>query len=148
MTVPTGTTFDLVGSHPAQLKFDGFGKAPNGDITMTFLNDGMPIQVTKPDPNASVSQKAGSGPAKADPGNKNHVPCAVPGEVLSYSVKTGDVLKAGGPLVVLESMKMEMKISVPDELDGKKVKSLPCSVRTKEKQGDLLMPGDLLLEVE
>ena len=84
----TGTTFDLVGSHPAQLKFDGFGKAPNGDITMTFLNDGMPIQVTKPDPNASVSQKAGSGPAKADPGNKNHVPCAVPGEVLSYSVKT------------------------------------------------------------
>jgi biotin carboxyl carrier protein len=148
MTVPTGTTFDLVGSHPAQLKFDGFGKAPNGDITMTFLNDGMPIQVTKPDPNASVSQKAGSGPAKADPGNKNHVPCAVPGEVLAYSVKTGDVLKAGGPLCVLESMKMEMKISVPDELDGKVVKSLPCSVRTKEKQGDLLMPGDLLMEVE
>jgi len=49
---------------------------------------------------------------------------------------------------VLESMKMEMKISVPDELDGKVVKSLPCKIRTKEKQGDLLMPGDLLLEVE
>merc|ERR1719482_458057 len=100
MTVPTGTTFDLVGSHPTQLKFDGFGKAPNGDITMTFLNDGTPVVVTKPDPNASVSKGAASGPAKADPGNKNHVPCAVPGEVLAYSVKTGDVLKAGGPLVV------------------------------------------------
>merc|ERR1719160_1065258 len=132
MTLPAGTTFDLCGSHPAQLKFEGFGKAANGDITMTFLNEGTSIQVTKPDPNAAVGAAASSGPAKADPGNKNHVPCAVPGEVLSYSVKTGDVLKAGGPLVVLESMKMEMKISVPDELDGKKVKSLPCKVRTKE----------------
>jgi biotin carboxyl carrier protein len=72
----------------------------------------------------------------------------VPGELLSYSVEVGAVLKAGEPLCVLESMKMEMKISVPDELDGKVVKSLPCSVRTKEKQGDLLMPGDLLMEVE
>jgi biotin carboxylase/biotin carboxyl carrier protein len=146
LTLPAGTTFDLVGSHPAQIKFEGFGKAANGDITMTFLNDGTPIEVKKPDPNATVSVAA-SGPAKADPGNKNHVPCAVPGEVLAYSVKTGDVLKAGAPLVVLESMKMEMKISVPDELDGKVVKNLPCNVRTKEKQGDLLMPGDLLLEV-
>jgi biotin carboxyl carrier protein len=68
--------------------------------------------------------------------------------VLVYSVKSGDVLKAGGPLVVLESMKMEMKISVPDDLDGKVVKNLPCKIRTKEAQGDLLMPGDLLLEVE
>jgi biotin carboxyl carrier protein len=148
MTLPAGTTFDLVGSHPAQLKFEGFGKAPNGDITMSFLNEGISVQVTKPDPNAAVGKSAKSGPAKADPGNKNHVPCAVPGEVLVYSVKSGDVLKAGGPLVVLESMKMEMKISVPDELDGKVVKNLPCKIRTKEAQGDLLMPGDLLLEVE
>ena len=46
------------------------------------------------------------------------------------------MLKAGGPLVVLESMKMEMKISVPDELDGKKVKSLPCSAELKGSIGE------------
>jgi len=57
---------------------------------------------------------------------------------LAYSVKVGDVLKAGEPLVVLESMKMEMKIAVPDEYDGKKVKSLPCIFRTKDAQGDTL----------
>jgi len=68
--------------------------------------------------------------------------------VLLYNVKPGDVLKKGNPLVVLESMKMEMKISVPDELDGLKVKNLPCAGRTKEKQGDILSPGDLLLELE
>merc|ERR1711976_963803 len=92
------------------------------------------------------SAKASSGPRKADPGNKLEMACVVPGEVLAYSVAAGDVLKAGEPLVVLESMKMEMKISVPDELDGLKVKSLPCKIRTKEFQGEILSPGDLLLE--
>ena len=57
-------------------------------------------------------------------------------------------MKAGAPLCVLESMKMEMKISVPDELDGLTVRALPCKGRTKEKQGDLLAPGDLLLELK
>jgi len=45
-------------------------------------------------------------------------------------------------------MKMEMKIAVPDEIDGFKVKGLPCKIRTKEFQGDILAPGDLLLELE
>ena len=49
-----------------------------------------------------------------------------------YNVSVGDVLKAGEPLVVLESMKMEMKISVPEELDGKEApgggRELPVAV--------------------
>jgi len=72
----------------------------------------------------------------------------VPGEVLVYKVKVGDVLEAGAPLCVLESMKMEMKIPVPDEIAGLKVKALPCNIRTKVVQGDILAPGDLLLELE
>merc|ERR1719262_573192 len=107
------------------------------------------ITVKTEDPDAAVGAvTAKAGPRKADPGNKFDFACVVPGEVLAYNVKPGDKLKAGSPLVVLESMKMEMKISVPDELDGLEVKNLPCKIRTKEKQGDLLMPGDLLLEVE
>jgi biotin carboxyl carrier protein len=51
-------------------------------------------------------------------------------------------------MVTLESMKMEMKISVPDELDGLEVKALPCKSRTKIDQGDILSPGDLLLELK
>jgi len=142
--------FDVPGdfSSREQVEFTGFGKAPNGDITMGFKIKGAVIQTSLPDPDASIAAKSDGGPRKATPGNIYELPCIVPGEVLSYNVAAGEVLKAGGPLVVLESMKMEMKISVPDELDGLKVKALPCKIRTKEKQGDILAPGDLLLELE
>jgi hypothetical protein len=40
-----------------------------------------------------------------------------------------------------------MKISVPEELDGKQVRATPCAVRSAATQGDMLYPGNLLLEV-
>lgn len=128
------------------IQFDGFGHAPNGDILANFQHEGQQVAVQIADPNAVVGANADSGPRKAS-GN-NELGCAVPGEVLKYNVKKGDVLKEGEPLCVLESMKMEMKISVPAELDGMIVANLPCNTRTKEKQGDLLAPGDLLLELK
>jgi len=148
-----GTTFELLmdPSDPtslAQVEFQGFGVAPNRDITMSFLHEGQTMQVTMPDPDAAVAATADSGPRKAEPGNPHQLPTVVPGELLTYSVQVGDVLTAGEPLCVLESMKMEMKISVPEELDSLEVKSLPCKGRTKEKQGDILAPGDLLIEVK
>merc|ERR1712232_1045911 len=152
-STPPGTQFELL-HDPSRvnqreiIQFDGFGKAPNGDLMLNFLHEGVSVKVQAVDPDAAISAKADAGPRKATPGNKLELPCAVPGEVLVYNVKPGDVLKAGGPMVVLESMKMEMKISVPDELDGLKVKALPCKIRTKELQGDILSPGDLLLELE
>merc|ERR1712238_118565 len=112
------------------------------------MHEGQNLQVMMADPDAAMGASAASGPRKAESGNKHHLPTVVPGELLSYSVNVGDVLEAGKPLCVLESMKMEMKISVPDELDGMEVKSLPCNGRTKEKQGDILAPGDLLLEMQ
>jgi hypothetical protein len=150
-SAPPGTRFELL-HDPSRInqretiQFDGFGKAPNGDIVLNFLHEGVRVAVQTPDPDAVVGAKADSGPRKAS--GPLELACAVPGEVLTYSVKVGDVLKKGAPLVVLESMKMEMKISVPDELDGLKVKALPCKIRTKEFQGDILAPGDLLLELE
>merc|ERR1712242_348159 len=130
----------------SQVEFTGFGSAPNSDITMNFMHEGQRVQVAMPDPNAAVGAAVASGPRKADPGNRLELATIVPGELLMYNVDVGDKLEAGAPLCVLESMKMEMKISVPDDLDGLVVKALPCKGRTKEKQGDLLTPGDLLLE--
>jgi biotin carboxyl carrier protein len=153
-TLPMGTKFEIVtdAEHPitkkAQVEFQGFGKAPNGDITLSYLMEGQTIQVAMDDPDAVVGGATKSGPRRATPGDPNQLPCIIPGEILSYAVSPGDVLVEGEPLVVLESMKMEMKISVPAELDGKKVKALPCKLRTKESQGDILAPGDLLLELE
>lgn len=146
-------TFELLSdpdvvSKRARVTFKGFGKAPNGDLLLNYLMEGQSLQVAMRDPDASVGATANSGPRKATPGNPHELACIVPGEILSYAVKPGDILKAGEPMVVLESMKMEMKISVPDELDGLVVKALPCKGRTKETQGDILAPGDLLLELE
>jgi biotin carboxyl carrier protein len=152
-TLAAGTTFELLQdaqdiNERVQVVFQGFGTAPNGDVTMSYLLEGQTITVSMEDPNKIMAAGPASGPRKADPGNSNELACIVPGEVLSYAVKAGDVLKAGEALCVLESMKMEMKIPVPDELDGKKVKNLPCKIRTKTDQGDVLAPGHLLLELE
>jgi biotin carboxyl carrier protein len=131
-----------------QVEFTGFGKAPNGDISMGFKVRGVEIKTNMMDPDAVVAASSDSGPRKAVPGDKMQIPCIVPGEILKYEVDVCDVLTAGEPFCVLESMKMEMKISVPDEYDGLKVKALPLNVRTAEKQGDILAPGDLLAELE
>jgi biotin carboxyl carrier protein len=154
-TLPAGTQFSLLntaggdGKEVLQVEFQGFGTAPNGDITMDYLYEGNTVSVKMEDPDAAVAAGPGKvGPRKADKGNKFEFACAVPGEVLQYNVKPGDSLAEGEPLVVLESMKMEMKISVPPELDGMKVKALSCKARTKTDQGDILSPGDLLLELE
>merc|ERR1719210_1221684 len=152
-SVAPGTTFDLLidpsdSSKRAQIEFTGFGTAPNKDIVLNFKHEGVGLQVQMPDPDAAAVAAEGGGLRKATPGNPNELPTVVPGELLFYSVKEGDKLTAGDPLCVLESMKMEMKISVPQELDGKIVASCPVKGRTKEKQGDLLAPGDLLLVVK
>jgi len=152
-TLPAGTSFevfdkpgDLISKE--QVDFMGFGKTPTGDITLGFKIKGNVVTTTMADPDAAVGAVAASGPRKATKGDKHQLACIVPGEVLVYSVKVGDVLVAGEPLCTLESMKMEMKVSVPDELDGFKVKGLPCNIRTKTDQGSILAPGDLLLETE
>jgi biotin carboxyl carrier protein len=151
-TLPVGTTFQVFTdpldiTKKQEIEFTGFGKAPNGDITMNFLREGMPVSFETPDPDAAVAASGASGPRKAEAGNPDHLATIVPGELLKYAVKPGDVLKAGELLCTLESMKMEMKIPVPDELDGKEVKATPVRGRTKTDQGEILAPGDLLLEV-
>jgi pyruvate carboxylase len=126
----------------------GFGKAASGDLTLTYKHAGQTLTTSIADPDAIQTHKAAAGVPKADPKNKYQYGTVVPGEVIAYNVKVGDVLKAGAPMCVMESMKMEVKLSVPAELQGFKVKSLPRKGRTATLQGDLLTPGDLLIETE
>jgi biotin carboxyl carrier protein len=151
-SLPQGTRFTLLhlgkdGFENVDIDFDGFGKAPNGDIACFFKHGGEAIMSSHPDPNASgrVTEKAGN--RKANKQDKFQYGTVIPGELISYSVKVGDVLVTGKPLCVLESMKMEVKISVPESLNGLVVGALACSGRTAERQGDVLTPGDLLVEL-
>jgi len=159
-----GTKFQILmdkldGSLPKkeEIKFLGFGLAPGAasgpesmgrELMLSFLHEGQKVEVQLPDPDAAASTAGAKGNRKAAPGNKMEVPTVVPGEMLSYAVKVGDKLTKGQILCVLESMKMEMKIPVPDDLDGLVVKALPCKGRTKEAQGDILAPGDLMVELQ
>ncbi|CAJ1431504.1 unnamed protein product [Effrenium voratum] len=159
-----GTSFQILmdkldGTLPQkeEITFQGFGLAPGAasgpesmarELTLSFLHEGQSVQVQLPDPDAASGVASAKGNRKATPGNKLEVPTVVPGEMLSYSVKVGETLKKGSILCVLESMKMEMKIPVSDELDGLVVKDLPCKGRTKEAQGVILAPGDLLIELQ
>lgn len=149
-TLNSGTRFMLFTprGERQQVEFLAFGTNPKGDVTCEYLHAGKKIMVALPDPDAKKFVTTESGPRKADESNANHLGTVVPGEVLEYFVKEGEILKEGQAMCVLESMKMEMKLPVPDHLVGKKVKLLPCTGRTKEKQGTLLKPGDLLIEVE
>eukprot|EP00457_Paulinella_chromatophora_P000524 gb/GEZN01000524.1/.p1 GENE.gb/GEZN01000524.1/~~gb/GEZN01000524.1/.p1 ORF type:complete len:1311 (-),score=232.99 gb/GEZN01000524.1/:105-4037(-) len=147
-TLMPGTNLKIIlDDEETKVHFVGFGRAPNGDITVGFQSSGQDFMTHVPDPEA-VAAATSTGPRKANPHNEHEYGAVVPGEVLSYQVKVGDVLKQGDPMVVLESMKMEMKLSVPQELHGMVVKSLPCRIRTKEQHGLILRPGDLLLEAE
>ncbi len=112
------------------------GMAPadeDGVVRLFFELNGQPRTVRV--------EKAGArtGPKKlqADPTNAAHLPAPMPGMVVTVSVKPGQVVKTGDPLLSIEAMKMETQIR--SERDGI-VKAI--HVRT----GETIAAHDLLLE--
>ena len=76
--------------------------------------------------------------ARAEPNNALHVPAPMPGMVVTVSVKPGQAVKAGDPLVSIEAMKMETQIRA--ERDG--------TVKTVHvKTGETIAAHDLLVEM-
>jgi pyruvate carboxylase len=92
-------------------------------------------------PRAMRVEKAGAARREqrpqADPTNIAHVPAPMPGMVVTVSVKAGQTVRAGDPLVSLEAMKMETQIRA--ERDGT-IKAV--HVRT----GETIAARDLLVE--
>ena len=72
-------------------------------------------------------------------GGDGSVEAPMPGSIVSVNVSVGDSVESGGPLVVLESMKMQNEISSP--VTGK-VTAINC------KTGDQVGFGDVLVEIE
>lgn len=80
--------------------------------------------------------------AKSSQGRTHHrdhsLSAPMPGVVLKVLVKTGQQVKRGAPMVILEAMKMEHVITAPR--DGV-VKSVNC------REGELVQPGVDLIEL-
>ena len=82
---------------------------------------------------APVAPAAPAAPAAAAGAVSVNAP--MPGNILDVKVKTGDSVKAGDVLLILEAMKMENEISAPQ--DG-----TVASVNVRK--GDVVNSGDLL----
>ena len=63
----------------------------------------------------------------------------MPGKIMKVNVKAGDTIEAKKTLIVLEAMKMEYSIKVPEDA---KVVKVSCAA------GEQVKEGQVLLEVE
>jgi pyruvate carboxylase len=75
---------------------------------------------------------------KAQDGNPNHVAAPMPGAVATVSVKPGQKVSRGSPLLSIEAMKMETAVTA--ERDG-------TVARVLVAPGDRVEPKDLLIEL-
>lgn len=71
-----------------------------------FSFDGEPLSFQRVAPQASVSAAS---PVSAVPA-KGVVSAPMPGKVIAALIKAGDSVRKGDPLVILESMKMEVAV--------------------------------------
>jgi biotin carboxyl carrier protein len=71
-------------------------------------------------------------------GGENSLTAAMPGQVINVLVKEGDEVKRGQTLVILEAMKMEMRVTAP--ADGRVDKTLVSS-------GQIVERGQRLIEL-
>ncbi len=67
----------------------------------------------------------------------NSIKAPMPGLIIDLKIKSGDVVKQGEPLLILEAMKMENIIKSPGEGTIKNV---------KVKKGDTVEKGQVLIE--
>ncbi len=90
---------------------------------------GEVIELRKPDPRqARRKQHRGEG----------NLTASMPGQITKVLVNAGDDVKRGQPLIVLEAMKMEIKIAAPR--DGRVMKVLV-------QQGQVVDRGQELIEI-
>lgn len=85
----------------------------------------------------AVPEKRGA--ARKRPAGGGDLTAQMPGQVMAVLVEEGQTVERGQTLVVLEAMKMEIRVSAPG--DGR-VKSLLV------RQGDVVERGQRLLEIE
>jgi biotin carboxyl carrier protein len=103
--------------------------AAQGDKRFVSIG-GQDYSLTVPDTRASRRRVSGSG---------GDLTAQMPGQVANVLVKEGDAVERGQTLVILEAMKMEIRVAAPG---GGRVKRLLV------EKGQVVERGQLLLEIE
>ncbi len=115
------------------------GSAPaeeEGQVKLFFELNGQPrtLRIEKLGAVRTTPQRA-----RAEDGNRLHVPAPMPGMIVTVAAKVGQKVSAGGPLVSIEAMKMESQIRA--DRDG--------VIRAVHvRPGDVVAARDLLIEFE
>jgi len=79
----------------------------------------------------SFSKSDSNKPRRSGTGGENSLTAAMPGQVVNVLVKEGDEVKRGQTLVILEAMKMEIRVTAP--ADGRIAKALVSSGQIVER---------------
>lgn len=116
-------TFTLAGRrHTAHMASDG--------TTRYIAIDGDGHELRKPDPRRARRQQHHG---------EDNLSASMPGQITRVLVDEGDAVQRGQPLIVLEAMKMEIKITAPH--DGRVAKLLV-------KPGQIVDRGQRLIEMK
>ncbi len=108
--------------------------AEEGVIKVFFELNGQPRTMRVEQAGAKTAPKK----AQADPENPSHVAAPMPGMVVTVSVKVGQKVKAGDPLVSIEAMKMETQIRAERDATVKAI---------HVRMGETIAARDLLVEL-
>jgi pyruvate carboxylase subunit B len=132
----TGTGHGGQAERPYYVSVDGVTE----EVLVEALNE---IEVTA---NGSSAPRADSGMNKKPagsgrprPSHVGHVTTAMPGNIVDVMVSTGQKVKAGDPVLVIEAMKMENEIQAP--ISG-------TVIALFVTKGDTVTPDQALLEIQ
>jgi 3-methylcrotonyl-CoA carboxylase alpha subunit len=106
----------------------------DGDRRVVRLGDSDPVAFERGERGTTAAGAATPGPA-AD----GSLEAGMDGRVAAVLVREGDVVDAGATLVVLEAMKMELRVTAPCR---GRIRSLGC------REGDIVQRGRALVDLE
>ena len=117
------------------------GKTYEMDVELIGVNGAVAAPVAKAAAPVAAAPKAASAPVAAKPAavGSGSVVAPMPGTILKVLKATGDSVKAGEVVLILEAMKMENEITAP--VDGT-IESLSLT------EGSTVAGGDLLFDVK
>ena len=117
------------------------GKTYEMDVELIGANGAVAAPVAKAAAPVAAAPKAAPAPAAAKPAEvgSGSVVAPMPGTILKVLKATGDAVKAGEVVLILEAMKMENEITAP--VDGT-IGSLNLT------EGSTVAGGDLLFDVK
>lgn len=130
------TFFRLLEYAPPRITFSHNGRIVTayvvGDGSKRWIHvDGATVELVRGDGKAKRTAASGT----RDHSESGIITAPMPGQLRGVMVKEGDTVTEGQPLVVLEAMKMEVKVSAP--YDGVVTKLLVAEGQSVEREQEL-----------